>query len=712
MRHFHFSSLRFLFALFFIFAGSFPISDRPAFRAAASETESAESAEPTEPAEPPQAELDAKLIADLNEACSKAADVFSTELMVQSADNLKSRARIEMKNLIYSLSRSPEKEKGNALIKDMQLDELRQTLSVQETDTAVVKEAFSRLNSNDEELERSDFARLRNILDDYLTALDRNSQGNIREDFAYNCSALPEDVQEYLDNPASPDAPGRIAAALDFMDECQSDSTHIRDITNLLRNRFAQPNLLVSVGGKVIFPNKPFEFTEQTVVKEIIRDVPTYGTGTVEGTVTPSFVANEKKAQFQLAFNAVVRTRNRADSTNSPISVTVFTSNVGTVAINKYIYFDEKGISLGNYSAAARLGPPKVTGVFTQRGQVFSGIVYNQVLSETSKSKAEAEQLLKMRTVQQFDKRLSEITKNNDRVAQVWDLLEKYDYLPEVKTRTTANMLECRALIGSRRQVSAAAPPARQLGPHDLVVRMHQSALNNPLHELLAGHTISEKEVKSWVRENLPEVDVDQLAARAEEAAKQHAGESSEISEEESELEMESISISFCEVLPAYVTLTDGVFGLHLRVDAFEQKGKDFPGLDIDIEYEPQQRDGVWVLTRKDFEAWPPELDRNATVPVRYQVIRRQIRNRLGAALPEEIPLSAIPLYDVNMVTDQKPAETPLTTDATATDADAEETAPAPETTHASSIRGNLAVSEIDIQDGWLLIGADYQPAE
>ena len=712
MGTFQFPSLRILFPFLLISAGLVP-----AWPSAGARLIADEKSEPAAPAE--KADPDAELIANLTEACRSAADVFSTELAVQSADNLKARARMETKNLIYALAREPDKEKAAALIKDLRLEDLRDTLSSQETDPAIVEDVLGRLGGEGEEMERSDAARVRNILDDYLTALDRNSQGNIREDFAYNCSTLPEDVREYLENPASPEAPGRIAAALDFMDECQHDSTHLEDIANLLRSRFSQPNLLISVGGRVIFPNKPLEFSEPTVVRETIRDVPTYGNGTATGSVGFSFVANENRAQFQLAFKAIVRTRNRADS---PMNVTVYTNNVGTVAINQYLLFDEKGVSIGQYRASAQLGEPRVTNVFRGGVQLYSGVIYNQVLKEVSFSRTEAEQLMKTRTVQQFEQRLGEVTKNNDRVAQVWDLLKKYDYLPSVKTRTTANMLECSALIGSSRQVSAAAPPARQLGPHDLVLRVHQSALNNPLHELLAGHTISAKEVQSWVRENLPEVDLDRVAAKAEEAAKRIAREQGEKSSDDEEFEMESVSTSFCEELPAYVTFADGVFGIHLRVDSFAQKEKEFPGLDIDVEYQPEKRGDNWVLARKGFEAWPPELDRGATVPVRYQVIRRQIKNRLGAALPEEIPLSAIPLYELKMGDTPTPAGTAKAaatpTPAAGNDADAgtEEDAPQPPAgeniTHASEIRGELTVGEIDFQDGWLLLGADYNAAE
>ena len=694
MGKFQFPSLRVFFPFLLVSAGLFPAWPSGGARLLA-EGNSDSAAPAAEPAETP--DPDAELIANLTEACQSAADVFSTELAVQSADNLKARARMETKNLIYALGREPDKEKAAALIKDLRLEDLRDTLSVQETDPAVVRDVYDLLGGGDEEMERSDVARVRNILDDYLTALDRNSQGNIREDFAYNCSTLPQDVRDYLENPASAEAPGRVAAALDFMDECQHESSHIEDIVNLLRARFSQPNLLISVGGKVIFPNKPLEFSEPTVVRETIRDVPTYGNGTATGTVGFSFVANENRAQFQLAFKAVVRTRNRADS---PMNVTVYTSNVGSVAVNQYLFFDETGVSIGQYRAVARLGEPSVTGVFRGGMQVFSGVVYNQVLKEVSLSRPEAEQLMKTRTVQQFEQRLDEVTKNNDRVAQVWDLLKKYDYLPAVKTRTTANMLECSALIGSPRQISTAAMPARQLGPHDLVVRIHQSALNNPLHELLAGHTISEKEVKSWVRENLPEVDLDELAAKAKEAAERIARESGEKFSEEEEFEMESVSTSFCEELPAYVTFTDGIFGIHLRVDSFAQKEKDFPGLDIDIEYQPEKRGENWVLARKSFEAWPPDVDRGSTVPVRYQVIRRQIKNRLSVALPEEIPLSSIPLYELKMA-----GGTPAAAQAPAENA-------GDNITHAPEIRGKLAVGEIDFQDGWLLLGADYQPVE
>ena len=631
---------------------------------------------------------DAELIANLTEACSRASDSFSAELAVQSVDNLRAHARMETKNLLYLLNRSLEKEKAAGQIDFLRLEDLRKTLSEQETDMSIVTSSLEKFGEDEEGLELPEFTRLRNILADYVEAVGRAKDDHVHDDFRYVCETLPADVQEYLDDPASVEAPGRIAASLDFMDECQQDSNSVRDITNLLRARFDQPNIQASLGQRVLFPEQPLTVAEPTIVQETVRGTPTYGSGTMEGTLKPAFVANDNIAEIRLVFKADIRTNTTAVSS---MGVSVQTNSYGKVTIHKPVYFDGKEITLGVSSSASNLNAA-ITGINTGRGPIGSKVVYDRVGQEYPYSKAESQRLMENKVVRKFDERVEVVSQANERLAKAWDLLKKYNYMPEVKTRTTANMLELNARIGNSRQITAVKLPAIQLGPHDLVVRVHQSAINNPLHELFSGRRLSKKEVQAWIRENIPEADIDRLAAEVSEKL-QNNEETAETGD--SGLTGENFYISFCEELPACVTFNSDVLGVHVRVDAFAQKEKEFPGLDIDVEYRLEKKDGQWLLALKDYEAWPPEIDRGAVVPARYQVIRRQVKNRLQAALPESIPLKAIPLFE--LPTGES--------DAAARKTDKADPAK-------PRIRGYLNAGELTLTEGWFVMGADYTPTK
>lgn len=632
---------------------------------------------------------DAELIANLSEASRRASDSFSAELAVLSVDNIKTRARLETKNLLYLLNRNSEKEKAAEQIEFLRLEELRKTLSEADTDLSIVTSSLEKLEEDKEGLELPEFTRVRNILVDYLEAVDRAGAGNVKEDFRITCDSLADDVRDYIDNPASAEAPGRIATSLDFLNECQQNSNSVRDISNLLHSRFSQPNIQASLGERVLFPEQPLSVAKPTTTKEIIRGTPTYSTGTVEGTLKPVFVANEDVAEIRLVFKADIKTNNTAVS---PKGVSVQSNSYGKVTVYKPLFFNGKELSLGKSSSASSLNAA-ITGINTGFGPLGTRVAYDQVGQEYPYSKAESQRLMEGRVVREFDERVSVITEANERLAKVWNLLEKYDYVPEVKTRTTANMLELNAKVGNDRQITAASLPDVQLGPHDLVVRFHQSAINNPLHELFSGRHLSEKEVKAWIRENIPEIDIDRLA---DEAAEKLRNETAESSEDELFMNGENFYIYFCDELPACVTFDDGVLGIHVRIDTFVQKEKEFPGLDLDVAYKLEKKDDQWVLTLRDCEAWPPEIDRGAVVPVRYQVIRRQVKNRLKAMFPESIPLKAIPLFDL-----------PTDTSETSADAGGESAEKAE-----LKVRGYLNAGELALTEGWLVLGADYKPIQ
>ena len=71
-------------------------------------------------------------------------------------------------------------------------------------------------------------------------------------------------------------------------------------------------------------------------------------------------------------------------------------------------------------------------------------------------------------------------------------------------------------------------------------------------------------------------------------------------------------------------------------------------------------------------------------------MIRRQVKNRLQAALPESIPLKAVPLF------------TPATNTTGNTAASTEATKP--------KLRGHVSPGELTLTDGWLSMGADFTP--
>lgn len=639
-----------------------------------------------------ESDSDVVLISNLTEACARAVKNFSAELTAQSVDNLRARARIETKNLLYTLNRYPEKEKAAQWISRLRLEELRQTLSEKEPNMSLIESALLEFQQEEENPELVGVVRVRNILIDYTNAVAREKTQYLHDDFIDACQTLPEDVREYLADPTSVEAPGRIAAALDLIDSAQQNSSSVQDITNLLRNRFTQSNVQFIVGRRVLFPDQPLVISEPTTVQEIVRGTPTYGSGTVEGTLTPAFVANADTAEIRLTFKADIKTNTTAVSS---MGVSVLSNGYGKVTIYKPLYFDGKRISLGPASSASNLNAT-ITGINTGRGPIGSQVVYDRVGQEYPYSKAESQRLMETKTVREFEERVKEVTEGNDRLKQVWDLLKTYDYTPTVKTRTTANMLVLSALIGNSRQVGAAGPSSRMLGPHDLVVKIHQSALNNPLHKLFSGRGASEKDVKTWLRDHFPELDIDMLVEKAEETAKQIQSASNQngVGGDEPNLDDERLRITFWNELPAFVTFTDGILGVHLRVKSFGQKEKEMPGLDIDVEYRLEERENGWFLTLKGHEAWPYDIDRGSTVPARYQVIRRQVKNRLDAGLPTEIPLEAIPLYDIVV--------TPPPT--TGQKAEGNKTSGEPK------VRGHLKIGELYFSDGWLVLGADYEP--
>ena len=134
-------------------------------------------------------------------------------------------------------------------------------------------------------------------------------------------------------------------------------------------------------------------------------------------------------------------------------------------------------------------------------------------------------------------------------------------------------------------QLAAPSPPPAPAGDDVLVVRLHESAVNNVFEQKLGGRRFTQ-------------ADVEKLAADAKAQMPESL---------ENEADQPPWEVTFAKYRPISLSVTDGRVKVMVRGDKFVSGDRDFPGMDIWATYAVGRGPKGILLTRDgDVQIYPP----------------------------------------------------------------------------------------------------------
>lgn len=670
----------------------------------------------------------------LKKACDAAIEKYQdstdSERLVASREKL----RQESRDLLYKLNRHPNRTAADGWTAFLNLKELVRTLSSDHPDEKVLELSRDRFFSDADGVRDSIFHGTAVALKDYLEqANPTESIEDRKKAFVDACQLVQDCVAELLKKENADDAE-TLAVTLKFLRERQPKSEEVRTIYNLVLSSFSKPNIQIEVRDRCLFSDKSLPFSEPITVNEDIRGTINQGEGTASGALSASLVKNDRQAEIRLKLDASISTK----TVGYNQGVRVFSSGNGSVTTTKSIYFlDNLQTTPATVSGSMQAN---ITGIDSGRGPVGTNVVYDRVYQEFPYSRAESERRMKLRLAQRFDKQVDQAIGKKNGLTTMMVFLRDHDYFPRLlSSRTTDSRLYWSALVGDEYQLGSARDYPIPDEKYDLLVRVHQSAPNNAFFFSLPGEKISDEDLLKKIKEMFPNlaakiqknssgsflaastsaplssnptpVETRVLRVNPETVANDapatekgiSGGESAEKTpvletegtpkvtesavgaEGDTVDENAAFSILFSEELPLTFVFDDNRVTISAGIVQFEQDGKTFPGLDIEVIYDIGQIEGDIALIQRSLEAWPSDIDRNASLPARYQAIRNQVLKRLSGGLEKEYRIKPIPLYKMKGLK-------------------AEDSTVEPEQ------RGSLVPVEVIAKDGWLVFGANFVP--
>lgn len=637
----------------------------------------------TEPAVP-SFQDDAEFLSLLEKSRTEAVDGYQEISDNEREKKARDELTREVKDLLYQLNRHPSRQNAASWVKFLKLQELQRALLSSEVSMDILEGSLKRFEHDDESLDEPFFAKVGESLANYIDVLKYPQESNERKQFFTDvCGQVTENVKALL-NADNIDAAESVTAGLKTLSEYQPDSEPVKTITALIGKRFSTPNIQMEVNEKCLLSDRPSAFSEPVTVRENIRGTATNGSGTATGTLAVGFAANDKKAEIRLTLDTQIATK----TVGYNQGVTVYTTSQGNVTANKSIYLNDD-LTSAPAKATGQMNP-RITNINSGRGNMGTQVVYDRVYQEFPYSKAESQRRMELRLASRLDEEVDKGLKNENGFTNLMKFLKDNDYTPRlIASRTTDDRLYWSALFGNEKQLGPTKEADFTASDYDLAVKIHQGAFNNAAYFALPGERISDRDFVERLDKLFPGVRTEAKAPEASANTEPKADKPSDAAEpaDEKIKKDEPFFVTFADELPLTAEFADGQIRITVRVDLFEQEEKSFPGLDIEVIYAAEKRDGHFVLIQKSYDAWPAGQDRSAAVPARYQAIRTQILKRIAEGLPAERVLEPISVPDL-LARRGASAKT-----------------------NAAAPLGTLEVRELKIEGGWIVLGAQFAPS-
>ena len=443
-------------------------------------------------AEVPQPLATSQFLSKLTELCEKA----KSDVSVPGDKELalgKARLLQATNELIRTIDRDPNRRAAMLWKERLDLDALKAGLTdPKPLEYAFVEKAWKNFNADESGTNWTVFDTVRTELQRYLVLHTVVAAKDFETNLPLVCANLIRSTEKYLKTADVQDA-AAISDVLDWFDALTPYQTNLDEIVRLVRRQFSSINVQIQVALPFIAAGFRESFDETFGIAEQISGTTIRGTGHVSGSSDLTFVPRNDLVELKLQVNAAMESK--TTGTQSPVTVNTETS--GTLTGTKSILFSSDAVgTLPTVTKGALVS--KTTGLRINGGAIVQSVARQQIAERRPAAEAEArrraERRLSDRVDRQVDGQIAELNKNyQDKVRK--PLLAVGFFPKQWNFLTTEEFVNVATLFAAASQITTTVPPPNSDLKADLIVRVHQSALNNAASVFLGGRTFYEDEL-------------------------------------------------------------------------------------------------------------------------------------------------------------------------------------------------------------------------
>jgi hypothetical protein len=515
----------------------------------------------------------------------------------------------------------PQSANGKKWLAYLRWDAFRQELPADQPQFGPLVATFEQLNQDQTGLELKPFRNLSAALQHYIDVAVIARQENQAETYGRQLDGLAKELDQYGQHP-TPSVGSAIGRRLDLL----AGLGQAPELVDAVRGAFSQPNALVTVSTGLLRDAAAKPIDRNDPITDVILGTNIRGQGHTTGTVELSTIPNEDKAAIEIETRGQVVSQNVGRNGPAVIRSTGYTDFVASQSVE----LADAGFRAlpAKVSATTR---SNIHSVSKAGGGMGRRMVANVGTQKAHEKQGQANRIAAQHAEARIARRMTD--EIDDRLDKAWNRfqsdyrlpLERRGELPQqMGFRTTESELAFVTTQANRSQLAAPDAPPEAPADADLVMRLHESAVNNYTSSLLGGATLSETKPGEGTKAdvNLPKAIKDAWKNRMDDKADQAA-----------DADFEPWSLTFRRDQPISVSFADGKMQLTIHVAHLKSGDDVFDRWDVTSTYAPELSDGGVTLHRDgELVVLPTGFD-----PEKGQLSSRQVavRRNLTKVLTE-----------------------------------------------------------------------------
>lgn len=518
---------------------------------------------------------------------------------------------------------TPGGENGKAWKRYLEWDVLRDqtaadaTLNVRELDRA-----YWKFRANHEGLELDVFQKVADSLEEFYGMAAASASPQFNDYMKGQLEQLAETIGKYAAEPTEEQnsSIGLVMGRLEIAHQAP-------ELVRAVRKNLSHPNLSVQVSERFINAGMSRPVDDSRPVVDNILGTHITGDGRTMGKVTVNLRPSRSNAQLETVLEGSVVT----DTVGQNGPVYIYSDGVTKVRAVKRITLDKEGLS-SKPAVCRATTDTDIQGIATTRdGRIGEKLIRRAAWRRIDQQQSQAEEIAAEHAAGRVERAVNKEAKERFAKAQGdYDdkfrnpLLRRGQFPQVLRFRTTDDHLFVTGLQANRYQLGAPNAPPSADSNRDILVRVHESMINNLAGGLLAGKTYSDKNVEELGK---------RLGDEWEEKLKSKEDE-------------DPWSITFAPARPVTIVFSENKFTVTIRGQRYTSGDREYEKMNITAIYTMEKTDTGAKMTRQgEIEIFPPGFDEEHDKLSASQVaLRRILARRMQELFPPEIVADAKPL--------------------------------------------------------------------
>ena len=547
-------------------------------------------------------------------------------------------ARDELATQMRSLERfvNPRSANGKKWLAYLEWEPLQTALASEDApELGPLVATLDRLNRDQTGLELAPFRRVADALRHYLDLAAMARQQDQAATYARQLEALDGELDRYAEQPSEP-LRSAIGQRLDMV----AALGQAPELVEAVRRKFVRPNALITISAKYLRDAIAKPIDRHDPVTDTILGTRIRGQGHTTGTMELRLIPTEDHAVVELTTDGNVVSQNVGRNGPAVIRSTGRTSFQAT----QIVELADDGFRAQPAKVSARTGSD-LHSVSKAGGGIGRRVVASQGMSRAREKQGQANAISADHAEDRIARRMNDEV--SDRLNDAWQNYQDNYRLPlvrrgalpdEIRFTSTEDAIALEVIQAQRAQLGAPGEPAPSPDDKDMVLRVHESGVNNYLAAILGGATISQSDADADTHAdvNLPEFIKTAWKKRMDDKA-----------EDAGDGDFEPWSLTFRRDRPMTAAFQDGKVALTIHLAHLESGDDQFDRWDVTGSFTPELTDGGVTLRREgELVVFPTDFDpQRGSLSSRQAALRRNLTNVLtrrsdeGRGFPQTIKI-------------------------------------------------------------------------